>query len=1146
MKEKFSKKLLKIGTGVLVFAGTLVGTYSLVPNKSRIIDLTPKQDNGGDDDGGLLPTHFQQFVNKLTTDVGVGDEEPEVYNGLLAEFDNFALSFTTENSTFVNNIEIDGNIEFLMRGLKDINFNIALDVDYNGKNVPLEIGYNNSTVFFGLKDLRLKCSSTTYDEILDTIAQCFIASEEEGGLNLDVGRFLDDKIDGLIDFDNLDLGALMSSMGGETAPSFSIEESQNEINNDWDFTITVVLKDKNEETGEITENPFCIVVTTTEDYLLKRVDLGTISIGNFTISGAMNMEVVPNLEVLSPENELSSAYNANYTYTEIVAYKGWIRRLADLLAEDNQKFGLEFLLDLDNHETTKDEDDNDVVNDYDVAKVSGSVNVDFSDLIDWSATGYLRTEEDEDEIGHNRLIKRNGETEEESLLDKVLNKVSLGIELNFIGKDEVNYGNLAISYVDGEGYLNLNESIDSNDNKKSVLKAKVETETFNWMLNELPGMISSLSGEEKSSSADSLFSFITDSDFVSGIKEGNYSVVLDMLSNISNDDEMIYLDLDLSSLGLGNNANVNLTLDSRVEEGLDNKVINLTANNIAFGDYELNAAINSSDYHQVVVDNTESYDSISFLPSVFDQVSGILDSKQAGFAIEGSVLDDAGVGIELEGKGQFDYGTKFGFGDLTLKQYKYNHNSVWYTHKIALDVDNQLDDFKENNVRMIYGDTSTSKNIKASLTVQSILDIINTVKTFIKEDTSDNRFSKFIEPLMSSLSAGAISDAIANKDYLRFLKNDLLQEVGLYDNGNALKVVVGGDILGLASDIELNIKFKNNSENKKIIDSLVLNNLVIGEEGEEKYINFEVTLKDYDPTRQTPCNHSWTYMDLNSVATLLDLGINTTKLGYYQLTADVNVKVLSILPFDVSNITVHVVVDGKRVKIYGILPDIKLTTFGSFQANIETRTTNAKAEFTFQTYADNDPHKTNDIGGYFDIKKTITTGWTSLTRHTDILHYRSTSKNFLDHIMTYLLVDLLDVKSNLVSSIENISLNRTEEEPAATDFTNLFTSTGFKYDEGKNEWNVGLNLNEVTGIKELQELEATITGTTVNGKGYLTELYANLTVATVVSIIATINLVNPNPSVTDWSSNIQTSFNNIVNVSFSNSVLDDPNTYLKK
>lgn len=1159
-KKKFGKLMLKVGTGFLVFAGALVGTYSLIPNEKRIVDLTPQDIGGGG--SNIIPEHFQSFVDKVTKGVGLGDEAPAVYEGLHATFDDFELRFTTENSSLVNIIKIEGALDFLMRGWNDVNFNLNLDVDYNTREVPLEIGFVNSTLYFGLKDFRVKFSTSTLDEVLEEVSRCFAASIEEGGINFNLIKFLSDKINGFVDglITGIDFNSLLAGSGDSAnSTSFAINEAQ-KPSGDWDFTISVTMTEDNVVTNEIN-----VVITTDEDLNFKRVDLGTITFGNFTISGAIDMEVIPDHIVYTPEDVLSPAYNANYEYVELVSYKGWIKKIANLIAEDNQKFALDFSLDL------KHEEDNGAkaIDIKDIAKIEGNLNVDFSSFLDIS--GYEVTEEEPELDEHGGYIipnTTNGNVntdpeDDRTLVERIKEDVSLGVTLDLIGQNDEHYGNVALNYVDGEAYLNLNESGEG-DNKSSVLKAKLDTETFNWIMNEMPSMINSLSEEDTNSAAaaaasaddNGLFSFITNSEVVSAIKSGDYSAILDLISNISNDDEKMYLNLDLSGVGLGSDASVNLVLDSSKED--EHKVLSLTAENIEFGDYKLDAAIESGDFEEIVMseEDKESYDSMSFLPSVFDQVSGILQEKRLGFEISGSVLDNSDLGIVFDGKGQLDYGQKFGFGDLTLEQYKYNSNTPWYTHKIALDVDNQGEDFKQNNVYMIYGDPNTSKNIKAKLTVQSILDIVDTVKVFLNESGEDSRFTKFLEPLTASLGAGAISDAIANKDYLRLAKNDLLKEVSQRNNGMAIHIVVGGEMIGLGSDLTLDIQFKNNSENKRIIDSIVINDLVIGEapeQGEEdtrKNVNLSLSLKEFDENRTSPCDHSWDYMDLNSVATLLDLGINTTKLGYYQLQATIGVNAISIINFEIT-LTVHVVVDGKNVKLYSKIPDLKaIKVLGTniAQEHISAlMTRSAYSEFTFRTYPDNDPNKTNDIGGYFDIKRTHVDKnvlfWKPDT--TTIYHYRSTSRNFVDNILTYLVVDLLDIKQSYVDLIGDIALSNSDEQKPATDFTNLFTSTGFQYNTSAKKWNIGLNLNEVTGIDALKELEVEITGQTVGDKSYLNRLVADLRIRASlaeVNIHADVKLVNIDPSATNWSNEIQAAFDKIVNHYFNPAVLDNPNS----
>ena len=90
----------------------------------------------------------------------------------------------------------------------------------------------------------------------------------------------------------------------------------------------VVVTPATETTPAVTEeqdNFINITIVTAENYDLKRVDLGTISFDNFTISGAIDFEVKP-LTVYKPDDPLYRHYDASVNYVEIVSYKGWIKR----------------------------------------------------------------------------------------------------------------------------------------------------------------------------------------------------------------------------------------------------------------------------------------------------------------------------------------------------------------------------------------------------------------------------------------------------------------------------------------------------------------------------------------------------------------------------------------------------------------------------------------------------------------------------------------------------------------------------------------------------------------------------------------------------------------------------------------------------
>ena len=1122
-KERFKKFLLvtsKVVTGIICFAGALVAMYALTPNRVRKINTKYGEDT-------ITISHFEEFIEKVVDYPNTG------LDGLHAEFEDFEITFKTdENSTSINDIKLDASIDFLMRNLNDIELSLIADVDYNGRQLPLVVGYMDNTVYFGLKDLRIKSSQTGTDEILDTVEQYVLASVEDGGLGINPIKKLEQTLDSF--FDNLDIGALISKFtSGDTSFSFNSEETQL-ANTDWQFDLHLSLTKKEvvvpatETEPAVTEDKVTnidIQIITTEDYDIKRVDLGTIDLGNVVVKGAINCEIAP-LTIVKPDDPTHPKYNPNYNYVEIVNYKGWIKKLADLLADDNRKMSLSFDMDMTDVSGTSN---------IELGAIKGDIDLDFSKLIDLSSWRFEEDYTDEELEPQVNGLRRNteeDEEEEETLLNKVLNGIKLGVNLELFGQNATEYANLNVKYVDNATYINFNEQ-EVNNTKKSVIKAKADTETMNWLVNEMPELLKGVMDDSMYQTTSSLFDFVTGSTLVTAIKSGDYSGILDVIETLRNDDEKIYLGLNLSSLGFGDDARVNLTLDSSLEEG--HKVLDLAVSHLVVGKVELNLNLSSDDYDEVTVEDPDTFDNISFLPTVFEQVVGILEDKTVAFNLDGSLLDDNGLGLKLYGNANFDYGNKHGFGTLDIDQYKYDRNTIWCNHQITLDVDNRNEDKSLNNARFIYGSRGKDTNIKGKFTVQTILDIIDLVKEFIGDNKDDPRFSKFIEPVLELLGMGELKEIIDSKNYFRFAKNDILKEISQFDGGLGLKIVVGGELFKLSTDIELRINF--NSLEDKTIKSLSVENLKIG----EKTLNLELTITEYNENAVSPVDPNDRYLDFSDIKVLLQFGLNTSKLGYFKLTADVNLK-WGAINIDVS-IAFHVVVMDSYVKVYGVIE--KVPNF-SIIVQEHLLSCKLKSELTFETYPSGDPHKTNDIGGYFTIKKTAD----PLLGSNKYYYYRSTSDNFIvgDNLVYYLACGLLDIRSSYISdSIGTLGTSSSEQKPAG-DYTNMFTDTGFVYDANACRWDIGINIGAVAGVDALDTLEISLYGGQVNGVGYFTKLDAQLGVQFSLihlNVKAHIELKDIDPNVTDWSSSIQSAFNAVNGYNIPSSYLNQLKAYEK-
>ena len=1124
--SRIRKTITRAGTAILCLGISAGCAYFLTPNAKKSLDVAEKtRTNHEVTTNEIAPDHFMRFVSRLNEDTGLMDnsiQQEKTYYGFNINFDDFSVAFKKDENSKENRFGIEGDIDLKLKTLKDIAFNLDINVDYNGKELPLEVGLVNKTAYFGLYDLRMKVGSTTIDELFGNeetgveslLSQIFIASKDEGGINFDVESYIDDLIDDLIDnklggmIANMDMSNLTEAFNfhelAEGEEGVGLVVNENEIEGGYKFNLDIQVR---KESLDTTIN---LVLIVNESYRLTRVELGTIDLGNVVIKGALNINAIEDYTVYAPDNQNYRNYNPNHKYIEVINYKGWLQKLANFIDEENQKFGVDFALNLGQ------KDKSTLVN---IGTIQGAINADFSKMLDFSK--YM-----------------GGDPTNDVTVNSFRNNAALGLDLHIFGKNNEEYSNLAVNYVDGQGYLKLNEKENEQGIKKAVIKSKIETEPMNWLIDEMPGMFENISGDGSSSSLVSgLFSFITDSTFVKGIKEGDYSVALDVLKTVKNTEKTIEIGLDLSSLGFGDDAEVELVLDSEV--AANHKVLNLDIANIEMGSFILNASLNTNDFVQWTLDDEASYDSLDFLPTVFDQVYNIIDTHQTGFTVTGSMLDADGIGITLDGKGQFDYKAAYGFGDLTIDQYKYKNKGVWYSHKLAIDIDNTTDDKNINNAHFVYGEKN-GKNIKGKVTIQSVLDIFDVIMTFLDNNRDNEKWTKFLDPIEKMLSIGELGNIINEKDYFRLLKNDLIKSAKR-DN-TQLNLIIGGELFDFENDMTVRVNLKDNK-----LDSLELIDFRLSNSNTKK-LNVKVALADFDPNRESSVDKSNlnSFMDLSSIALLLKFGINTTDNNYWHLTANIDLDLGIISDLFKFKLDVYIVVQDSYCKIYGVIEDARILF--AIQKYNDITTKGLKSEFTFETYPEGDPNREDGVGGYFHFKVTETKRLSG----DHIYHYKTTSKNLLEseNIIKYLLADFLYMRDWIIDTIGGVNLS-SEEEKAAGDFTNTFTDTGYKYSANEKKWSVGVNLDELTGIDALKDLEVNIYG---NNQEKFSRLTGKLQIeamklgslSTKIGIGFDVSLENTDSSISDWSSSIQSKFNTINSVSFSSAYLNNPDKYLQR
>lgn len=1075
--EKKNKKIFKkeniglITTFSIVFGVSCFAAYKATSGKIVKSELKPIKTEFSGNNYDSEDTHscFGDFSTKV---LGYLDEENEEALGLKGSFDNFSVTYPSKDGLMNNKITVNGDINILMNTLTDLDLTIDLGVKYNNKDLDVALGFVDNDAYFVLNDLKIKSSYDSTMDILEYAYQSFFDPENENGLglNFDIEELITDVV-GKIDMSSLDLS------------SFSTAEK------DLGDNVLITLN--------ISDIALDLTVRKA-DLALVRVDLGTITIGDVTISGALNFDTIDKvLKLDDPDYPKQRG-----EFTEVISYIGWVDKLLDLF--QTRSLGL----DLNAEINLIDEGEKTLL-----ADITSKVNLNCADVFDFN------------NLNINEMIQKIAK--DEFSASELFNLDNLEFDVDLVTKGQLDeeYANINLSYFEKAAYLALNESADG-----AVMRAKINNETLSEIIEAVPNLVSAIEGlkeevpeEDIAEASDGIFDFITSSELVKGIKNNDFSGILDVIKSIRNDGNKIYLDLDLSSLGLGDNAVVNLVLNSQKDE--DAKVLSLDIKNVVISSVEINMSLQSSKFSgeklAKVKQIKDTYDDLSFVPGVINQTSEILNEQKGKLVIDGTILDDNNEGLTISGAAQFDAKAKVGYGSINLRERssKIVNSNKYIDHTIDFDVNNNGEIDSDKKALFVY-----NSELKAKFTLQTFIDVIDLGKDLLNSD--DERFTKFKDLISESLITGTLKEITSSKDYLRLAKSSLIKSIKQENDGNTIRVVIGGEMLGMDEDINVLVNFKEADGTKKL-SSLSISGIKVS----EKNVSLTVGLEDFDNSFVSPVNKTDKFMDFSQVKVLLDFGINTTKINYYHLTAKATLKV-SVLSAVKVDLDFHIHVDGKKTRVYGSIPKVPWITD---IASGHIATTSVDTEFVFEP--------TEDVGGLFHIVRNEN----HLLAKDEVIYYQSDSKNFVENILQYLLVDMLDIRETISDAITNSS-GSTEKE-FDPNFAKMFTKTGFNYTKnsttGQNVWRFGLNMDQLLGNDTLKTLEVSLTGKDQETSGLFTNASVSLDILGFLTVEVDINLADPSFDVETWPSSIETKYNKVLswysNLSASNKANFDEN-----
>lgn len=352
----------------------------------------------------------------------------------------------------------------------------------------------------------------------------------------------------------------------------------------------------------------------------------------------------------------------------------------------------------------------------------------------------------------------------------------------------------------------------------------------------------------------------------------------------------------------------------------------LSVSGITFKDYRINASLTLDSFNDFNIDETK-YIKLDPLATLADDVDTLINSNSFGldFNIDIADEDDPDNPVTLEGTFQFKLKEvedqenalikkrtfDTGAGNLFIvdKDGVHHHLNAYAksSGEVRLNYDMRLLDNNGNEI-------SDNQNMYATFNYKTIDSIMETIGRITGGDEANA--SALINNFMGGDDATMPIKEIMAGNYGLLLDTKILNSLEVTDT--RVKAGVNGALVNMNTlNFTLVINFSNGS-----INSVDVSDLNFG----GKIINLHVDLGDFsestynDYVAKLPDSKS--YLDISSVATLLDIGINTTEFNYYKITGTINMNVVITIwdyDFDIKSVAVPVTIeilnDNNHVKV---------------------------------------------------------------------------------------------------------------------------------------------------------------------------------------------------------------------------------------
>ncbi|HBM70877.1 MAG TPA: hypothetical protein DD377_06000 [Firmicutes bacterium] len=938
------RKAISTSLTGLAFFGIAAGTtYMLMPTKELTNNSTTidgNEDNGGED---VAQTESSKILNSLINAV-TGE-------GICLNVTKGEFQINKNNLLTFNNADIDLSLSNIdtKQIIKGINLKVDAPINYNGKTRSLGLDKINDDVYFDIKNDDESTSDSNYPKYnfrytvnlksydYPNAENPDIDQETGGTVFYNYGKlsFVIEEIMNILTADDSGLNGLsIPSIGsliqGGDSSSSSLdtdamlnalnEMKESTYNGNKYFTLSLPLGETTLEIG----------LGADSDYNLNLIDFparkenGEQSPYVLDESTQMQIQLSAVVNVGNGSEttiDWSKPRFEKNTYRKLDDSLSLFKEVASLVAVPQT--GLNLNLELEHSSQEKEAT-------TETLKKNGTKEKAYIDLhADLDASKYdFKNLKASLEIG--QFKKENGEIT--SIKEDPSQKLMGALIKNGDTKDI---------------YLGLNDS----------LKAKTNMVTIDAVVSNIKQAIGKMDGgsaslEELSAIFDTSFiatKAIQDNGVANGINQGKYDWALDMLEYLQNEDNKIIVGLDLTQAGI--EGKIRLTLD-----GNDNRkaLLDITFDSIKLSSFTLNGSLSTEDYVVPTLDNIDSYQEMSHLKGISEQVNDFVSSKKATLSLNGQILSKTTNDVTGLNKTGFKFDGKIALNnnELSAQINGVEHNKDYLNnHLIKLDVNpnetnNGINTFKflYSSKNEVVNDTYTSNptssiengyqnadgvygKISTDAIFGTVKDLINTFNITNENEEKDDRFSRLLT-CFSNDSSSSLLSSISNGNYFDLLNTKLIKEATL--SSNESKIVLTGSSLGLDKEITLITKYDTPVEANRNAGFKSMD-VIVGDENKDIRISISLDSFDVDASSIGLLKNvdESKIVDYNPLFNLIDYAAGTTMLGAYNnfntstfgFNASLDI-VLGKYSFTALNISLHAKVKGAQTMLWAELNNI--------------------------------------------------------------------------------------------------------------------------------------------------------------------------------------------------------------------------------